>query len=102
MREKYKYTTAQTKDWELIGSHITVARIKKWQALELAQQLIASVANEEDEEIRVHFQMDEPTREGDFPTVRLGFGHMNTVEAELHWAVIEGHELFVLDHEEMN
>jgi hypothetical protein len=97
---KYIYRTADTEKLELLGHHSTIATITKDQALELAQSLISAAMDKDSEDVRVDFEMRNPTRIGDSPDLSLSFGSgLGYVKPKLHWATVEGHQLFELSHE---
>ena len=97
---KYVYRTSDTEKLELLGFHSTIATITKDQALELAQSLISAAMDKDSEDVRVSFEMQNPTRIGDSPDLCLSFGNgFGYVKPKLHWATVEGHQLFELSDE---
>jgi len=97
---KYVYQTSDTEKLRLLGSHSTIAKITKEQALELAQQLLSAVMDKDDEDVRVDFEMKNPSRIGDSPELSLYFGNgLGWVNPKLHWASVEGHLLYELSEE---
>ena len=93
---KYFYTTVDTKNLELLGSHATIATITKGEALELAQELIACAMDKTTDLVRVDFEMREPIANNEAPSLKLYFGSAGGVKPKLHWAMVEGHQIFEL------
>jgi hypothetical protein len=93
---KYFYTTVDTENLELLGSHSTIATITKEEALQLAQELIACAMNKDADGVRVDFEMREPIAMNEAPTLSLYFGSAGGVKPKLHWAMVEGHQIFEL------
>jgi hypothetical protein len=95
---KYSYNQVDVEKLTLQGSHATIASITKEQALELAQSLIAAVMDKNSDDVRVDFELKEPTRIGDTPEVCLYFGSgvAPATYPKLHWAMVEGHLLYSL------
>jgi hypothetical protein len=100
---KYVYSTADTQNLELLGSHSTIATITKEEALQLAQELIACAMDKDSEDVRVDFEMKNPTRLGDSPELCLYFGSGlgSYVKPKLHWSMVEGHQIYQLSDEEL-
>jgi hypothetical protein len=96
---QYVYTTADTEKLELLGDHSTIATITKEEALFLAQQLIECAMDKETDSVRVDFEMQHPIRMGEGPTVKLYFGSSGSVKPKLHWAMVEGHQIYELSDE---
>ena len=103
---KYVYSTVDTEKLELTGNHSTIATITKEQALELAQQLISASMDKNAEDVRVDFEMKNPSFIGDSPELTLYFGSgLGWVSPKLHWATVEGHQIYELSdefHQEQN
>jgi hypothetical protein len=93
---KYAYSTVDTQNLELVGSHSTIATITKEEALFLAQQLISCAMDKETEDVRVDFEMRHPIRMGEGPSLNLYFGSSGSVKPKLHWAMVEGHQIYEL------
>jgi hypothetical protein len=93
---KYVYNTVDTNNLELLGSHSTIATITKEQALELAQELIACAMDKTTDDVRVDFEMREPIASNQAPSLKLYFGSAGGVKPKLHWAMVEGHQIFEL------
>ena len=93
---KYAYSTVDTQNLELVGSHSTIATITKEEALVLAQELIACAMDKDAENVRVDFEMRDPSRIGDSPSLKLYFGSTGGVSPKLHWAMVEGHQIYEL------
>jgi len=98
---KYVYRTIDTEKLELLGHHSTIATITKDEALELAQSLIIAAMDKDSENVRVDFEMKNPTRIGDSPELSLYFGSGLGFysKPKLHYATVEGHLLFELSNE---
>ena len=93
---KYFYTTVDTEKLELLGSHSTIATITKEEALQLAQELIACAMDKDSNDVRVDFEMREPIANNEAPSLKLYFGSAGGVSPKLHWAMVEGHQIFEL------
>jgi hypothetical protein len=93
---KYVYNTVDTNNLELLGSHSTIATITKEEALQLAQELIACAMDKDSNDVRVDFEMRDPSRIGDSPSLKLYFGSAGGVAPKLHWSMVEGHLIFEL------
>ena len=98
---QYVYNTVDTEKLELVGSHSTIATITKEEALQLAQDLIHCAMDKDSENVRVDFEMKNPTRIGESPELCLYFGSGlgNFVKPQLHWAMVEGHQIYELSDE---
>ena len=98
---QYVYRTIDTEKLELLGHHSTIATITKDEALELAQSLIIAAMDKDSENVRVSFEMQNPIRIGDSPDLSLSFGNGLGfyVNPKLHWANVEGHQIFELSDE---
>ena len=97
---QYIYRTIDTEKLELLGHHSTIATITKDEALELAQSLIIAAMDKDSENVRVGFEMQNPIRIGDSPDLSLSFGNgLGYVKPKLHWATVEGHQIFELSDE---
>lgn len=96
---QYVYNTVDTEKLELLGSHSTIATITKEEALFLAQQLIDCAMNKETESVCVDFEMRNPIRMGEGPSLNLYFGSSGSVQPKLHWAMVEGHQIYELREE---
>jgi hypothetical protein len=98
---KYVYSTVDTQNLEILGSHSTIATITKEEALQLAQDLIYCAMDKDSKNVRVDFEMKNPTRIGDSPELCLYFGSGlgNFVKPQLHWAMVEGHQIYELSEE---
>jgi hypothetical protein len=96
---QYVYNTVNTQNLELVGNHSTIATITKEEALQLAQELIACAMDKESDNVRVDFEMRDPSRIGDSPSLHLYFGSSGGVQPKLHWSMVEGHLLYELSEE---
>lgn len=100
-KQTYKYNSVQTENLEILGSQNIIAKISAKDALSLIQQLAIAIQDpSEDGTIRFGFDMREPESKNEVPTLSLSFGHLGWIEPELHWALIEGHLIYSLDHDE--
>lgn len=96
---QYSYNTVDTQNLELVGKHSTIATITKEEALTLAQELIACAMDKDSKDVRVDFEMRDPSRIGDSPSLHLYFGSSGGVQPKLHWATVEGHLIYSLSDE---
>jgi len=96
---QFVYNTVDTQNLELLGSHSTIATITKEEALVLAQELIACAMDKDVENVRVDFEMRDPSRIGESPNLKLYFGSAGGVSPKLHWAMVEGHQIYELSEE---
>jgi hypothetical protein len=57
--------------------------------------------DKDSENVRVDFEMKNPTRIGDSPEISLYFGSGlgNFAKPKLHWAMVEGHQIYELSEE---
>lgn len=97
---EYDYTQIETQNLVLTGSHDTIATLTKDQALKLAQQLLGQIADSDNENVRVFFEMKEPTSKNELPTLSMGFGSISFVNPKLHWAMIQGHLIHSLHQDD--
>lgn len=97
---KYDYTTVETTNLEIVGWHDTIAVITKDEALEMAQSLISSAMNPNaDNTVTVHFSLRDPYAKGKTPETVIAFGHDRHWKPKLHWATVEGHQIYCLNDE---
>lgn len=97
----YEYKTAETKNLEILGSHDTVVLLTNTQATKLASMLLNAIQNSlEDGSIPLTLTMNEPTIKGQKPTFSVMVNNLNWIEPQLHYAIVEGHEILVPDFED--
>ena len=97
---KYDYKTSQTEKLEIIGFHQTIATITPSEALQMAQALISASQNpESDGSVSINFDMHYPEYNGSAPTITMSFTGQGYWQPELHWATVEGHEIYSLNDE---
>lgn len=100
---KYVYRTTQyTDQFELTGRHNTVAFVTPDQALSMASALIEAARNPNEEgNVVISFDLEHPYRNDLAPEASLYFGNTGRYDLNLHWAMVEGHEIYSLSNEYM-
>ena len=97
---KYDYKPFVADKLEVAGCHTTIGTITKDEALQMAKALIDAAQNPNEEgNVTVDFSLDYPHYKGDAPEITLSFTGAGYWKPKLHWATIEGNEIFTLSDE---